>query len=222
MSPVKAVWPFWLLAPGVWWLFSAPRRLFEALFTALGWVLATDVGRVVVLVVAVLVAAGLLVRRSAGAIGYGCHHCAYRSMSTRDIAKHEAGHYVVAEALGHQVHGAEVWPGEGGITWVNDGRTPLPDQDQVVISAAGAAGENVGRWFFREPLNGAKSDPESDAGKAHRIAPGLAAQQGITPAQVIERAEDQASRIIQANRGRWEHITAQLEEHRIYGKRRAA
>jgi hypothetical protein len=203
----------------VWWVFSDPHRLFD---TA-GGVAAAAVRAVpgVALVAAVLVglAGWLVAGRASGRCGRGahaCHYCDYRGTFVEDIAAHEAGHVVVAEKLGYKVLGARVWPGDGGVTWTENAHKP--SWDQVRISAAGACGENLSRWLFTASINGAKSDPRSDAGKVHRLAPKLAAERGVPVKQVVKGAEAEATRILRANRGQWRKVRDTLVRDRVYGE----
>lgn len=210
-------------AVGVWWLFSEPDRLFRGLGWLLWQLASTGPGKLLLALLSVVVLGRLLVQTKvvriaggAGHEGYPCSTCTYRAFTVEDIAGHEAGHVVVAEHLGYKVYGAKVWPGEGGATWTeNANKDPW---DQVRISSGGASGENVGRVLFTVPLNGWKSDPETDAGKVARLAPGLAAAWGVSTQEVVSRGANEADRILAANMPRWRKVRSTLIQNRVFGE----
>jgi hypothetical protein len=145
--------------------------------------------------------------------GGRCGACA---VFVADIAAHEAGHAVTAEALGYTVTGAVVYGfGDGGFTTVPGwGNNPW---HTMVMAAAGRAGENRKRIFFTADLNGGRNDKWTDAWWVHRLAPQVAAERGITAAQAIALAEAEADRLISASAGQWQKYTDVLTRDGSFG-----
>lgn len=145
--------------------------------------------------------------------GGQCGACA---VFVADIAAHEAGHAVAAEALGYTVEGAVVFGfGDGGFTRVPGWGTK--SWDTMVMAAAGRAGENRRRIFFTADLNGGRNEKWTDAWWVHRLAPQVAAERGITAAEAIALAVAEADRLISANAGPWQKYTDVLTRDGSFG-----
>lgn len=211
-----------------WWLWVAHRAAVIvvvaviAVLVAVAHAPSVRIAGPVVLLFAVVLVTGWVCRAGGASPtlaggGRACNYgCTYRGHSVRDIAEHEAGHVSVAEQLGYRVIGAEVFGrGDGGLTRLAKEPTPA---DAIVIAAAGSSAENLSRLFFVEPINGSKTDGRSDAWTAYRYAPGVAAQRGSTPRQVIRQGELQAHRILTGpGRARYQQAAAELRQNRRIG-----
>lgn len=126
-----------------------------------------------------------------------------------DAAGHESAHLVVSRELGYRVEGAVVNSDGSGFTRV-PGWLKNPE-DAVVMAAAGSAGENMNR-FFDVGLNGDKSDGKSDAYWVHKLAKQIAAERGVSKAEVIKEARKEAARLVSKNKSQWKRVRKTLED----------
>lgn len=130
-----------------------------------------------------------------------------------DGADHEGAHIAVAEELGVRVVGARV-NNYTGITrmpgWLDD------PWKGAVIAAAGAAGENIGR-FTDVGLNGSKSKAGTDKYLVYQLTKRIATERGVPQDQVIREVRAEAARLVRKNRSTWNRARNSLKNTGQYG-----
>jgi hypothetical protein len=132
---------------------------------------------------------------------YGsCRFCSFTSSSAQRVADHEAGHWVVGEALGCTPYAAWIAEDGSGATYVRGIDTP---RQQALISAAGSVAEGLrNNWFFTQSTNGSCRNKNSD--KAKLVA--AAREAGMSE----DQARREAARLVRRYRGPHRVISARL------------